>query len=170
MRAGGCETSVSFRGEYFFQCFGPDGQTKWEVREKNLVVNAGLNHILDVVFAGSAQTNPWYLGLVASSMTVASADTMSVHAGWAEVVPYATATRAVFVDVRTNRLVSNSASTVSHAINTAATIGGALLVSTNNKGGSSGILLCAVAFTGGDKAVADLDTLTITYTFSAADS
>ena len=161
---------IALRGEFFIQNYGLDGGLKWEMLETNMVVNVGLQHLLDVLFAGSTQVGTWYLGLAASSMTVASGDTMASHAGWVEVIPYATATRAIFVDVRTNQLVSNSAATVSHSINTASTIGGAFLVSTNNKGGSTGTLLCAVVFTGGDKAATDGDTLVVTYTFSAADA
>ena len=44
------------------------------------------------------------------------------------------------------------------------------MADTNNKGGSSGVLLCGVAFTAGDKAVTDGDTLTITYSISMADA
>ena len=53
---------------------------------------------------------------------------------------------------------------------TANTIGGAFLASTNNKGGSTGTLLCVVTFTAGDKAATAGDTLTVTYSFSAADA
>lgn len=164
------KSGISLVGEFFVQNRGPDGELKWEVREKNMVVNAGLQHLLDVLFAGSTQVTTWYLGLAGSSMTVASGDTVASHAGWTEITGYTTATRAVYVDVRTNQLVSNSASTISYAINTANTIGGAFLASTNNKGGSTGTLLCAVTFTGGDKAASDGDTLTVTYTFQAADA
>ena len=165
------ETSVGFLGKFYIRNFGPDGELKWEVIEKNIVVNAGLNLILDVLFAGTANAvDPWYVGLAGSSLTAASGDTMSSHAGWTEITGFTTAARAIFVDARTNQQVSNSASTISYAINTANTIGGAFLASTNNKGGSTGTLLSVVTFTGGDKAATDGDTLTVTYTFSAADA
>lgn len=170
MKQGSLRAGAALCGEFLLQCFDVENEQKWLVQERNMVVNVGLQHLLDVLFAGSAQTNPWYCGLAGSSMTAASGDTMASHGGWTEATNYGTAGRAVFVDARTNQLVSNSASTISYSVNTAGTIGGAFLASDNTKGGSLGTLLCAVTFTGGDKAVTDGDTLTVTYTFSAADS
>lgn len=161
---------VALCGEFFVQNWAPDGQLKWAVREKNLVVNAGITKMLQVLFAGCAVVSTWYVGLAGSSLTAASGDTMASHAGWTEITGFGTATRAVFVDVISGKAVTNSASTVAYAINTANTIGGAFLASTNNKGGSTGTLLCVVTFTAGDKAATAGDTLTVTYSFSAADA
>ncbi len=159
-------------GPVVFRCYGPDGQLKWEENvPHNMVVAAGLNSLLDVLFAGSAnKVDPWYVGLVGTSATIASADTMSSHAGWAEITGYTQTTRVTYVDARTVHTVSNSASAATFGVNTAISVSGALLASTNNKGGSTGVLLCAVAFTGGDRAAADNDTINVTYTFTAADS
>lgn len=158
-------------GPVVFHCYGPDGQLKWEERvPKNLVVNAGLQKLLDVLFAGSAVVDPWYVGLVGTSATLASANTMSAHAGWTEIVGYTQTTRVTYIDVRTNQSVSNSGSAATFGVNTAISVSGALLASTNNKGGSTGVLLCVVAFTGGDRSAADNDTINVTYTFDAADS
>ena len=170
MYDSGCGASVSFRGEFFIQTYRPDNSLKWEVLEKNMVVNVGVQKLLDILLMGSAAIATWYVGLAASSMTVASADTMASHGGWTESTVYATAARGVFVGVRTALAVTNSASTISYSISTAGTIGGAFLASDATKGGSLGTLLCAVVFTAGDKAVTDGDTLTVTYSFSAADS
>ena len=45
---------VALCGEFFVQNWAPDGQLKWAVREKNLVVNAGITKLLQVLFAGCA--------------------------------------------------------------------------------------------------------------------
>ena len=163
-------SGVKVGGVFLFEAYDRSGKLKWRSEEHNLVVNVGLNHILDVLFNGSAVVDPWYLGLALSSMTVASGDTMASHGGWTEATVYGTANRAVFVDVRTNQQVTNSASVASFSINTAGTIGGGFLVSDNTKNGTTGTLLCAVTFTGGDKGVSDGDTLNVTYNFSAADA
>jgi len=61
---------------------------KWHAVAENLVVNVGLQHILDVVFAGDesahANIDPWYVGLTAADPSPAAADTMASHAGWTE--------------------------------------------------------------------------------------
>lgn len=170
VRAGAAASVAVRGGPVVVQCFGPDGALKWEVVEpKNLVVNVGLNWLLDVLLRGSAAVATWYVGLVATGETIASADTMSAHAGWTELTGY-TGNRAEYVDARTNQTVSNTASAATFAINTAQSVAGALITSDATKGSSAGTLLCAVAFTGGDRAASDGDTINVTYTFSAADS
>lgn len=164
--------AVTFHGgPVHFVCYDRDGNMKWEeIVPKNLVVNAGLEKLLDVGFIGSSAVATWYCGLVGTGETIASGDTLATHAGWTELTNYATAARGAFVFVRTDRTVSNSASTLSYSINTAGSIAGAFVADDSTKGGSTGTLLAAVAFTSGDKATSDGDTLTITYAFSAADA
>jgi len=138
----------------------------WFTEEHNMVVNEGLQHMLDVLFAECAQTTVWHVGLVNTGETIASTDTLASHGGWTENTSY-TGNRKEFVDVRTNQAVTNSASVASFSINTAASISGGFLCSPST--GTSGKLLCAVTFTGGDKGASDGDTLEVTYSFSAAD-
>ena len=162
--------SVRVGGEFKVTCRDSEGRVKWEDIAKNLVVNVGLQHILDVLFAGSTQVDPWYVGLTDGTPTVAAGDTAASHAGWTEVTAYDEANRQAFVDVRTGQSVDNSASKAAFTIDTnSTTVGGAFLISDNTKGGSSGTLLCAAAFTGGDKVADDNDTLSVQYTFTAAD-
>ena len=158
-------------GPVHFVCYGRDGTIKWEeIVPKNLVVNAGLAKLLDVGLIGSTAVASWYCALIGTGGTVASGDTMASHAGWTELTNYATAARGAFVFVRTDLVVSNSASTLSYSISTAGSVMGAAVCSDATKGGSLGTLLCGVAFTAGDKATSDGDTLTITYALSAADA
>lgn len=158
---------LSFRGTFVMACVDKDGALKWEGRAENTVVNTGLNHVLGLLFTGSVETqiDPWYVGLVATSPTVAAADTASAHAGWTEFLSY-TGNRQTFVDARSAQSVSNSASAATFAITTAGTVGGAFLVSANT--GSGGTLLCAAALTGSNRTVADTDTVNVTYTFTTA--
>jgi len=164
--------SIGIRGgPWCFICYDKHGNIKWEeVVPKNLVVNAGLNKLLDVGLVGSTAVATWYCGLIGTGETIASGDTMASHAGWTEVTAYGTAARAAFTFVRTNQTVSNSAATISYAINTAASIAGAFVSSDSTKSGTTGTLLAGVAFASGDKGMSDGDTLTVTYAITASDA
>lgn len=143
----------------------------WADSGKNIVTDVGLNHILDILFvSATTQVDPFHVGLTDATPTVAAGDTMAVHAGWVEDQNYTEGTRVIFVDVRTGQTVDNSASKASFAINATTTIGGAFMAENSAKGSTTLLLLCVVAFTGGDKAVANNDTLEVQYDFSAADA
>ena len=157
-------TGIKVGGFFVFTCWH-DNHFAWQDRTHNLVVNAGLQHILDVTFAGGTAVSTWHLGLASSSMTIASGDTMASHGGWTEATNYA-GTRKEYVDVRSNQSITNAASAATFVINTAGTIGGGCL--TNLSTGSD-ILMAAATLTGGDRAVVDTDTINLTYTYSAAD-
>jgi hypothetical protein len=142
---------------------------KWQ--EKNIVVNEGLNHILDVLFTGAGETqiDPWYCGLLAASPTPLATWT-STEIATNDFVDYDETNLQAYVDVRAGQSVSNTASKAAFSINQdTSSIGGAFLIASNAKASPSGIVLCAVAFTGGNKAADDGDTLNVTYTFTAAD-
>lgn len=163
---------IALIGRFDVSCHDSNGCLKWETFGKNMVVNVGLQKLLDILFVGTSEViNPWHVGLAGTAPTVASGDTMASHAGWNHFINYDEATRQEFTDVRTAQVVSNSAATASFTISTnGSVIGGAFLTSNNTKNGSAGVLLCAVAFTGGNKSADDNDTIAVTYTFSAADS
>lgn len=154
-------------GIFSIICRDNDGNIKWEDTTHNLVVNGGLQHILDVLFAGDTQVTTWYAGLTASTPTPAAADTLSSHTGWTEFTSYAD-NRKEYVDVRSAQSVTNSASKASFAINGSGTVGGAFICSAAS--GTIGTLLAVSALSSGDRTVADGDTVELTYTFSASAS
>lgn len=159
-----------FGGTFHVICRRPDGSIRWEDDAKNLVVKAGLNKILDDLFTGATQVNPWYVGLTAATPVPDAEDTMGSHGGWTLFTNFDEATRQTYADVRTNQAVSNTLSPAVFNISTnGSSIGGAFLTSDNGKSGTTGTLLCCAAFSGGNKAADDGDTLQVTYTFSAAD-
>jgi hypothetical protein len=121
--------------------------------ERNRVVNEGLQHILDILFvSATAQIDPWYVGLLAASPTPLAA-WGATEIGANDFVAYDETNLQSYVDVRSAQSVTNAASKASFAINAdTSSIGGAFLISTNAKGTPAGTLLCAVAFTGGNKA------------------
>jgi len=161
---------AKFGGVFNIECYDKNGKLKWADEANNIVVNVGLQHILDTVFSGGTPVTTWYIGLTASSPSPASGDTMSSHSGWSEFTAYDEATRQEYVEVRSSQQLSNTASKATFTISTdSSSIGGAFITSSNTKSGTSGTLMCAAAFSGGNKSADDDDILQVTYTFSAAD-
>lgn len=162
---------IRLRGHFNFKLFDSWGRLKWEVDENNLVVNVALQHILDILFvSATGQIDPWYVGLLDDSPVPAAGDTMGAHAGWTEFEDYSEGTRQTYIDVRAAQMVSNAASKAVFTINQdASVIAGAFMTSDNVKGAGDGTLLCAVAFSGGDKSADENDILEVTYTMTALD-
>jgi len=141
---------------------------KWRAVAENLVVNVGLQHILDIVFSAGSQVDPWYVGITAADPSPAAGDTMASHGGWTEFTNYDEGARQAWVEVRSDQSMDNSASKAAFTISQdSSSIGGAFLNSAAT--GTAGTLMCCAAFTGGNKAADDDDTLEVQYTFSAAD-
>lgn len=156
-------------GAYTVECRDADGNLKWSDDFSNLVTTAGKNDALDKYLSGSAYTAAWYLGLI--SITgygggPAAGDTAASHGGWTEDQNYSQASRptAAFSAASAGSKALSSALTFS--INAATTIKGCFLISNATKGGTTGILYSAGLFTGGDKPVANGDTLNVSYTAS----
>lgn len=155
---------------YHFQCFDKDGNLKWEDTNSNTVVNEGLDDVLDKYLKGSAYTAAFYVGLTDGTPTVAAGDTMSSHAGWAEVTAYDEAVRQTLtLGTVSSQSVDNSASKATFTISTnSTTVGGAFVTTNSTKGGSTGTLYGAAALSAGDKSLDDGDTLQVTVTLTAA--
>lgn len=158
-------------GIFYAECFDKNGNIKWVDYGTNLVTNVGLQHILDILFvSATTQIDPWYMGLVngpGSGTSYAAADTLASHSGWTENSNYS-GNRKEYVDVRSSQSVTNSASKASFSITSdSQTIAGAFLASVSTS--TTGTLLCAADFSGGDKSADSGDTLEVTYTFSVAD-
>ncbi len=106
-------------------CLDKDGNVKWEENEKNIIVTAGLNHILDVQFHATTQVTAWYIGLKAAGTPIA-ADTMASHSSWAESTGYA-GDRNEWTEGASSAGSMTNASSVDFTINATATIAGAFL-------------------------------------------
>jgi hypothetical protein len=155
---------LSATGAYTVECIGADGQVKWSDDFKNLVVTVGKNDILDKYFAGSAYTAAWYLGLVdgASSPTYAAGDTLASHVGWTENTGYSGSRKAPAWGSASAG--SKATTATSFSINASGTIAGAFMCTAAS--GTSGVLYSVGSFTGGNRIVANGDTLNVTYTAS----
>lgn len=157
------------RAIYTVECHGPDGQLKWRDVSHNLVTNAGKDDLLDKYLKGSAYTAAFYVGLTDGTPTPAAGDTMASHAGWTEVTDYDESTReALTLGTVSSQSVDNSASKASFAINGSVTVGGAFITTDSTKSGTTGTLYSVAAFSGGDRALVDGDTLSVTVTLTAS--
>jgi hypothetical protein len=140
---------------------------EWE--DHNLVVNEGLNHILNTQFAGGTQITTWYLGLFEGNYTpLATVTAATITAASTECTAYASATRPEYVEASaSSQSITNSASRASFVFNATKTIYGAFLVSLSTKSGTTGTLFSAARFSS-SKAVESSDELLLTYTFTAS--
>lgn len=159
-------------GVYKVQCVGADGQVKWEEDMHNLVVNVGLQDMVNTYLDAGTQITTWYLGLITgpgSGTTIAAGDTLLTHGGWTEFTNYTGNRKTATFSTPTTAdpsVTSNSASPASFAITGAGgTVAGAFLASAAT--GTTGILFSASDFQSpGDRVVVSGDTLNVTYTFS----
>jgi hypothetical protein len=140
----------------------------WDGAFLNLVPTGGADDILTQYFAGSAYTAAWYMGLVdgATAPTFAAGDTMASHSGWTENTTYSNSARLTlaFGTAASRSIALASAATFN--INGTATIAGGFFVTNSTKGGTTGTLYSAGAFTGGNKGVSSGDTLSVSATQS----
>lgn len=157
-----------FGGHWNIKCRDKHGNLKWEDTIENIVVNQGLNDLLDVTLSGATQDTTWFVGLLSATPTVAAGDTLASHAGWTEVTAYDEVNRVAWVDAgASSQAITNAASPAVFTISANGTdVGGAFLAGVNT--GTSGRLFAAGAFTAGNKSLDDNDTLEVTAAFSAA--
>jgi len=160
--------NLTLKNIYEVVCLDSEGKEKWREEVQNLVVDTGLNDILDKYWKGSTYSATHYVGLMKTGTTVAAADTMSTHTGWAESADYTESVRQTLtLGTVASKSVDNTASKAEFSINATVTITGAFITTSNTKSGTAGTLIGAVAF-GSSRAVISGDTLQVTCTLTAA--
>ncbi len=149
----------------------PDGVLEWTEEMDNLVPDAWLTKILDILYGATAKVSNFYIGLVngASAPTYAAGDTMSSHSGWTEATPYSDGTRPAWTagGAASNKSISNGSGATFNC-NASGTIAGAFLCTNSTKSGTTGDLCSVASFTSGNKTVANGGTLTVTITNTAS--
>lgn len=161
--------NISFKGLYTIECHNKNGELKWKEIFDNLVVDVGLQHLLDVGFSATTNVSPWYIGLADGTPSAVAGDTLASHAGWTEITAYTEVARQEYVEVRSSQTLSNSASKAEFSVNAdSTTIGGAFVCSASS--GTSGVLMSCAAFTNGDKSCDDGDTISVQYDLAATSS
>lgn len=158
---------VRFKNTYRFECRDKHGNLKWVEEVKNIVVNTGLDDILNKYYKGSAYTAAFYVGLK-SAGSFAAADTMSSHAGWSENTNYSEGARqALTLGSVSGQSVNNSASRATFTISATTTLAGAFVTTNSTKGGTTGTLVGGADFSAA-RTLSTGDTLYVTITLTAA--
>lgn len=155
-------------GGYFTYEHIRDGKVIDTWQEKNIVVNTGLNYILDAALSGGTVNTAHYVGLFSNNYTPITStvvtDLTEVNAKYNEV------TRPTWSEAGTSlQSISNSASPAAFTFNASETVYGAFLISNNTKGGTTGTLIAASKFAASRSMLAT-DVLNVTYTLSASSS
>jgi hypothetical protein len=160
-------------GKVKLTCTNPDGSIAWEDtadmalhKDGNGVTTAGQNYLLSVGFRDQTKLTPWYLGLVnnASFSAFAAADTASSHAGWIESTDYSEGVRQTWTPTTESGGSQAGTGSQSFSINGTVTIKGIFLISNSTKGGTTGTLYGTAALNGGNQALTNGQTLTISHT------
>lgn len=160
------KSELKIGGVFSYELHRVDGSVeKWE--NHNLVVNQGLNHVLDVALHGTTPVSPWYVGVFEGNYTPLATDTAATFpAAATECTAYTEATRVEYIEaVAASQVTTNSASRAAFTFNATKTIYGAFLSSIATKSATTGTLLAAdkaaVA-----KAVTSGDQLLVTYSIT----
>lgn len=138
-------------------------------RAKNILVDQGLNHILNVTFNGLTQITQWYVGIFEGNYAPVAGDTATtIVANATESTAYTESTRPTYDEATSAaKSTTNSASRATFTINATKTIYGAFLISSSGKASATGTLIAAAKFSA-SRAVQNLDQLLVTYTVNAA--
>jgi len=162
---------IKFGGVFDVTCLNSTRQVKWKSLAHNMVVDAGIQHIEDIIFTGAGgQITVWYAGVANESPAFASTDTSSSHGGWTMFTAYSEAAHQAWVETRSGNALTNSASKAAFSINASGTAGGMYLISYATLTSTTGILLCGASFTAGNQSVENGDTLNVQYDFTGADA
>lgn len=144
-----------------------DGKVIGVVEGFNIIVNAGKNSLLGIMFHADTQITAWYIGLVDNSgwTAFAAADTAGSHSGWTESTAYSDGTRQAWsVGAASGQAITNGTAATFN-INGTATLKGIFVISNSTKGGTTGTLWNGVAFSS-TISVTNGDQLKVTYSVS----
>lgn len=146
-----------------------DGKLLHRQQAKNIIVNQGLNHALNVVFNSLTQITQWYAAIFEGNYVPVAGDTASsIVANATESTAYTESTRPTYDEATsTAQSTTNSASRATFSINATKTIYGAFIISSSGKASATGTLFAAAKFSS-SRAVQNLDQLLVTYTVNAS--
>lgn len=147
------------------------GGKSWLEKYHNIVVNQGLDELLNQTLAAQAQITAWYVALFEANYTILATTTAAnFTANATESTAYSESVRQTWTPngVSSSQSVSNSSSKATFSINAPKTMYGAALLSSSTKSGTSGKMYAGGQFAS-SRAVISGDSLLVTATFSSAD-
>lgn len=149
------------------------GGQKWATGYSNIVVNEGLDLLLDVTLSNATQSSTWYIGLLAASPTPNAdwTDTGGTGGGvgGADFLNYDEANLVTWADDGVSSQSVTNSTTADFTVSAdSSSIGGGFLIDGNQKNPPSGNVYAAGAFDTGNKAADDDDVLQVTGTFTTA--
>jgi hypothetical protein len=172
VRGASMKEEQSISGYYVVECHGADGQLKWKDDIHNIVTTVGLNLTMDTIL-GNAAAGAVVLGLKGTG-TAAIGDTQGSHVTWDEVgganAPTYTGDRQTPTFGAAAAGAKSTSTPVVFSMTGSGTVAGCFI----NIGGSAtkdnttGTLFSAGDFTAGSKTVTSGDTLSVSYTATAA--
>ncbi len=180
VRGSGMLEDAEAHGRFEVWCVDKDGREKWRDIIDNVVCTEGKNVMLDQTLAGSSYTviGP-YMGLISSvSYTAVAATDVGTQIngtnGWKEAgganAPTYTGNRKTAVWSSASAGSKALSAALAFAITGSGTIKGCFIVfftnAVNTKDDAHGTLWSAGLFTGGDKVVANTDTVNVSYSTS----
>lgn len=167
----GVNEEAHAHGRYDVECYDAEGKLKWSDTIENIVVNQGKNFALDTLLAGSAYTAAVVMGLKAVGTAVVG-DTQASHASWLEVglanAPAYSGSRKTPAFSAASAGSKTTSAAVSFAFTSGGTVAGCFinLAGAATIDSTTGNLYSAGDFTGGNKVVANGDTVQVTWTGS----
>lgn len=173
------ESGLGFMGHVTLEHFRK-GELIHKQSGKNIFTTEGRNHLLDVMFGttGKAAAAGFYVGIFKSNQTPAAGDTAAVKLGAAgtylecQDVDYTPNTNKPVYTIAASgsSICTNAASPAVFTIVAASiTIYGAFLSTAIAKTATTGVLMCAKAFSP-SRAVITADVLSVTYVVTATSS
>jgi len=178
----GCNSTLRLiiNSRWNFECYDAQGNLKWaEYDRPNILVDQGINFILDVLFHGTTNVTKWYIALVESDTTPAAGMTYATPT-YTECTAYTGGARPEFNEAAaSSKSITNSANKASYTMSDTKTLYGAALVGggtgvdtaeiPGNTGDAAGILMCYSKFSS-SKAVESTDVFKCWCTITGASS
>lgn len=157
------------RTRYLVECHDAQGNLKWVEDIPNIVFDRAIEDMLGIYFKGQPQRTAWYLGLLNTGASLLPTDTAAAHPGWSENTNYTAGQRqpanfGVISDKRMSNALNKAIFTMTAP---AGNIVGVFLISDPTKGGTTGMLYAAAAFSSVKNTEAT-DTITVSATVFGA--